>query len=178
MGNPILSDDAVGLAVTSKLKELLDQAPLDRVDVLESTRAGFELIDLLHGYSHALIIDALAAPQPEPGRMRFMSLENFAGSVRLVNPHELSVESAFKLAQRLNISMPAQVEIVAIDTADTLTLSEEMTAPVAAAVSSIAQQVYDHLAGLQSALSEQAENQTGHAGREEPPQPFYPPQRD
>ena len=38
--------------------------------VVTSTRAGFEVIDLLAGAEHAIIVDCLAVPDPEPGRIR------------------------------------------------------------------------------------------------------------
>jgi len=43
MGNPVVSDDRVGLAVAEELRRLLAEAPIEGVAVLESTRGGFEL---------------------------------------------------------------------------------------------------------------------------------------
>ena len=106
MGNPVVSDDRVGLAVAEELRRLLAEAPIEGVAVLESTRGGFELIDLLSGFSDAVIIDCLTLPQPSPGRVRRLSLDHVAGSTRLINAHEISITQAFQLAAKMGIAMP------------------------------------------------------------------------
>ncbi len=125
LGNPVLRDDGVGLAVVSALRQLLQAAPIPGVDVLASTRAGFELIDLLRGYRRAILVDCLALPEPQPGRVRRLALDDVAGSSRLVNAHEVSVGVAFRLAERMGIPMPAEVEILAVE-AVVLPLSREI----------------------------------------------------
>ena len=145
LGNPILSDDAVGLAVVSALRRLLRAAPIPGVDVLASTRAGFELIDLLRDYDRAILVDCLALPDPQPGRVRRLGLEDVAGSSRLVNVHELSVGVAFQLAERMGIRMPTEVEILAIEAADTCTIFEGLTPAVGAAVDPLSREIYADL---------------------------------
>jgi len=150
LGNPILTDDAVGLKITERLQALLAESPVPGVTVLESTRAGFELIDLLTGFHHALIIDALDLPEPEPGRLRRLDLAEFAGCARLIAAHEISLNQAFELAQRIQVPMPSEVEIFAIEAAEVRALSEEMTPAVAAVVDPVAQQVHARLSELSS----------------------------
>ena len=145
LGNPILSDDAVGLAVVSALRQLLMTAPIPGVDVLASTRAGFELIDLLRDYRRAILVDCLALPDPQPGRVRRLGLEDVAGSSRLVNVHELSVGVAFQLAERMGIRMPTEVEILAVEAADTCTIAEGLTPAVEAAVAPLSREIYEDL---------------------------------
>ena len=66
LGNPVLTDDAVGLHVAAEVERLLRTDPITGVSVLTSTRAGFELINLLTGFTHALIIDCLEIPHRRP----------------------------------------------------------------------------------------------------------------
>jgi len=145
LGNPVLSDDAVGLAVVSALRKLLITAPIPGVDVLASTRAGFELIDLLRDYGRAILVDCLAIPDPRPGSVRRLALDDVAGSSRLVNAHELSVGVAFQLAERMGIPMPSEVEILAIEAADTCTIFEGLTPAVEAAVVPLSREIYEDL---------------------------------
>jgi len=145
LGNPVLCDDGVGLAVVAALKQLLKAAPIPGVDVLASTRAGFELIDLLRDYRRAILVDCLALPDPQPGRVRRLGLDDVAGSSRLVNVHDLSVEVAFQLAERLGIPMPTEVEILAVEAADTSTICEELTPAVEAAVDPLSHEIYEDL---------------------------------
>jgi hydrogenase maturation protease len=134
IGNPVLCDDAVGLHVAAEVQRLLVTNPIPGVTVLTSTRAGFELIDLLAGFTHALIIDCLEIPNPFPGRVQCLNLNNLSGSARLVGVHDISMADAFELAATLSIKMPETVEIYAIEGSDMKTLTEEMTPVVAAAV--------------------------------------------
>jgi hydrogenase maturation protease len=145
LGNPVLCDDGVGLAVVSALRRLLKETPIPGVDVLASTRAGFELIDLLRDYRRAVLVDCVTMPDPQPGRVRRLALDDVAGSSRLINVHELSVGVAFRLAGRMGIAMPTEVEILAVEAADTCTIVETLTPAVEAAVGPLAREIYEDL---------------------------------
>ncbi len=56
MGNPILSDDGLGLVVARRLREL--PMPPD-VEVAESEVGGLRLLELVRGFTKVVIIDAL-----------------------------------------------------------------------------------------------------------------------
>jgi hydrogenase maturation protease len=142
LGNPVLTDDAVGLHVAAEVERLLNEKPIDGVAVMTSTRAGFELIGLLAGFSHAMIIDCLEIPDPFPGRIRHLDLSRLSGSARLIGVHDLSIADAFELAATLGVKMPVTVEIYAVEGDDMRTLSEELTPTLAAAVVPLAQRVY------------------------------------
>jgi len=145
LGNPLLSDDAVGLRVAAALERLLEHDPVPGVRVLSSTRGGFELIDLLAGATHAIIIDCIADPRSEPGAVRRLSLRDVAGSARLVGAHDISVAAAFDLAAELGIRMPETVEILGVTGADTLTVGEQLTPAVEEAVPRLARDLHAHL---------------------------------
>lgn len=142
LGNPVLSDDAVGLHVAAEVARLLRKHPIAGVSVLTSTRAGFEMIDLLTGFTHALIIDCLDIPESVPGRVRRLDLNKLSGSARLVGVHDISVADAFELASTLGAGMPGTVEIYAVEGGDMQTLSEEMTPAIAAAVPPLARTLH------------------------------------
>lgn len=143
LGNPILTDDAVGLKVIEKLREILKDNPLNGVEVLASTRAGFELIDMLQGFKHAIIVDAVQLENPEPGKVIKLGLEDVKGNTRLNSIHEITLVTAFELAGKLGIPMPETVDIYAIEAGDVFTLSEEMNPEVAEIVEPLAKEIYD-----------------------------------
>lgn len=147
LGNPVLGDDAVGLKVAAAVEVLLEREPIAGVCVMTSTRAGFELIDLLKGYDRAVLVDCLCEPQGRPGSVRRLSLSHFNGSARLVNAHGLNVCEAFSLAAQLGIKMPSEVEILAVEAADAYTLGEELTPEVAASVEPLAREIVLMLRG-------------------------------
>jgi hydrogenase maturation protease len=167
LGNPVLTDDAVGLRVVESLRALLEADPVPGADVLASTRAGFELIDMLQGYARAIIIDALEVPDPRPGRVRSLDLGSFAGSARLNSAHEIDVATAFELARTLGIPMPGSVEIFAVEAKEVRTLSESLTPEVEASVEPLAREIH----ALLKSRAEGSACQDGGAPR----RPFYEP---
>ena len=147
LGNPIVSDDAVGLHVVRRLVPLLGTPLPTWLDIRTSQRAGFELIDLLSGAERAIIVDCLELSDPEPGRVRRLSLSDFSGSVRLVGVHEVTVATAFEFARLAGIPMPSSVLIYAVEGDDMRTISEIMTPAVAAVVEPLAQTILAVLTG-------------------------------
>ena len=145
LGNPILSDDAVGLVVAAELERRLDVESLPGVAVRTTARGGFELIDLLAGFDRVILVDCLTVPDPVPGRIRRLALDDVAGSARLVGGHEISVGAAFQLAAQAAIAMPRDVTIYAVEAADATTFAETLTPAVAAAVSELADQIWAEL---------------------------------
>jgi hydrogenase maturation protease len=170
LGNPVLTDDAAGLRVIEELERLLAAQSIPGVTVEASMRAGFELIDLLHGYRHALIVDCLDIPYSVPGRVRQLTLESVAGIARLVNVHELSISSAFKLAQQMGIALPEHVEIYAIEAGDVRTISEGLTPAVAATIQPLAATIYARLKELAGTAGQGIGSDTSHRS-------FYDPRR-
>lgn len=148
LGNPILSDDAVGLHVIEELEKLFAENPMPGVTLQLGTRAGFELLDYLTGFDHAIIIDAFQATEPEPGRVRCIDPEDIRGSTRLIAVHEINLDTVFKLALKLNIAMPEKVEIIGIEVEEIYSFSEKLSPAVEAAVGPLARQVFDKVTAL------------------------------
>ena len=159
LGNPVRRDDGVGLAVAEAVRQSLVSAPLPAVEVATSTRAGFEIIDLLHGCARAIIVDCLDVPRPRPGRVRRLGLDAIQGAPRLVDAHGLSLPLAFRLAHSLGIPMPSQVEILGVEAGDCMTLGETLTPAVQAAVEPLAREIL-----LRLALARGRPKATPHAG--------------
>jgi hydrogenase maturation protease len=145
LGNPVRGDDAVGLRVADAVRTLLEAPPVPGVAVLTSTRAGLELIDLLSGAEAAIIVDAVESPDAVPGRIRRLSLDEVAGSARLVGAHDVTVAGAFALAREAGVPMPGTVEIYAVEITDTTRLAESLSPEVEAAVPTLARRIRDRL---------------------------------
>ena len=153
LGNPVMSDDAVGLHVADALRLALREHPLRDVQVLKSQRAGFELVEMLAGYDRAIIVDAVLAEQPVPGRVRELSLEDLSGSRRLINAHEISLPVAMEMGRLLGLSMPRDVELIGIEAIELYTMSTDMSEAVQASVLPVAQRIYRRLEGLHEPMT-------------------------
>lgn len=147
LGNPLLSDDAAGLAVADELERLLAERPIAGVVVARSSRGGFELIDLLAGFQRAVIVDALVTVDPCPGRVHRLAPAQVAGSARLVGSHEVGLATALELAEALGIVMPETVTVFGVEAADVTTFAEAPTPEVAEAVVRLARELHESLAG-------------------------------
>lgn len=145
LGNPVRGDDAVGLRVAEAVQQGLDEAPLPGVSVLTSTRAGLELIDLLAGADHAVLIDAYESPDATPGNIRLLTLDDVAGAPRLVGGHDITVAGAFGFARESNIPMPGTVDIYAVEVLETDRLEEALSPEVEAAVPRLARAIHERL---------------------------------
>lgn len=146
LGNPVRFDDAVGLRVAEAVSCLLRTERVPGVVVKTSSRAGLEVVDLLTGAARAVIVDCLALPDPHPGRIHRLPLEDAAGAARLVGAHDLSLADTFSLARATGVPMPGEVEIYAVEAADIDRIGEGLSPAVEMAVPVLARKIYERLA--------------------------------
>jgi len=147
LGNPIVSDDAVGLHVVAAVRRLIGEPLPDHLAIRESQRGGFELVELLAGFDRAILVDALELPDPVPGRVQRLTMDDVSGSVRLVGVHEVTVGHAFELGEISGVPMPKDVLIFAIEGKDMRTIAEQLTPDVAAAIEPLAKEIVELVTG-------------------------------
>jgi hydrogenase maturation protease len=149
MGNPILTDDSVGLRVAQAVSGWLgtpEGAPFSAsVRVEESSLAGFSLLDLLAGQERAIIVDSIITREGVPGAIYRLAVDDFTTTVRLHSPHDINLFTALELGKQLGIEMPSDVVILAIEAADTSTFGEGCTPTVEAAIPGALQAVISEI---------------------------------
>ena len=151
IGNPVLGDDCAGLEAAAVLRGLLAAEPVDSVEVLTTSNAGLDIIELLTGYARAILIDSITVEDPHPGRIHHLFLADANTNSSGQSAHEISLTGALRLAARLGIPMPDTIELYAIEAADTTTLTETMTPQVVAAAGSVASAIHAALKSPQFA---------------------------
>ncbi len=161
LGNPVRGDDGVGLRVAAEVERLLAERPVAGVRVVASTRGGFELIDVLAGADHAVLVDCLETESARPGRVRVLPLDRVAGSARLVGSHDIGLAAAVELGRLLGIDMPAHVEVIGIEADVGNRIEEDLSPEVAAAVPLVASWLHRRLAGAATAWSEDRPGRRG-----------------
>lgn len=135
-GNPILTDDAVGIKIVRKLKE--ENAKLE---VIETSEAGIALLDLVTGYDKLVIIDSIKNERGKPGELYKLGLEDLKPAKDFCSSHGIGIATAFKLGKRLGYKMPKFVSIYAVEIKDNTTFSEECTEEVKQRMPSIVKQI-------------------------------------
>jgi len=127
MGNPILTDDRVGLLIVRSLEKKIDP---ETVDVKETNAAGFYFIDLLTGYERAIVVDSIKTGKNKVGSIYKFTLEDLFTTPRLVSIHEIDLNSAIQLGKKLGLKMPEEVYLFAVEIEDDKTFSETLTPEV------------------------------------------------
>jgi hydrogenase maturation protease len=133
MGNPILSDDGVGLLVADRLRK--STLP-DFVEVVQSEVGGLRLLELVRGFTRVIIIDALRSPAESgrhPGEVYRYEAKDFKGGHRYGSAHSIGLDTALEIGRKLGYDMPEEVTVFAIEAEDVETFGEELSPPVAAA---------------------------------------------
>ncbi len=138
LGNPLLTDDAVGLRVAELLAERLAGSP---VDVLQSSWGGLRFIDLLAGYDRAIVVDAIEWGRGPPGTVYRLAGPDGIATVRAVSYHDLSLGSALALGRVLDIPLPSETIFFAVEAAETRVFSETLTPAVEAALPEVVRRV-------------------------------------
>jgi hydrogenase maturation protease len=133
MGNPILSDDGVGLYVAERLQA----GPMpDGVEVQLSEVAGLRLLELVKGYDKVVIVDALRSGR-EPGAIVRYEAREFKGGHRYGSAHSIGLHTALELGRQLGMPMPEDVTVFAVEAEDIETFGEDFSPPVAAAAEKV-----------------------------------------
>jgi len=138
IGNPILTDDGVGIKIARKLKE-----GNARLKVIETSEAGIALLDLIAGYDKLIIIDSIKTEKGKPGDLYKLELEDLKPSKDFSSSHGIGIATAFELGQRLGYRMPKSVSIYAVNIKDNSTFGEECTEEVKERLPFIAKQIIE-----------------------------------
>ena len=144
LGNPILSDDSVGLRVARELANRFNQSD---VTVLETSVAGLDFLDLLIGYDRAIIIDAIQTKEGKVGQIYRFEPEAFDATRHASTPHDVNFATALELGNRLGLDLPQRITIFAIEVQNVSSYSEECTPEVMAAIPSCVRMIAQELNG-------------------------------
>ncbi len=129
LGNDILRDDQVGLAVVRNLGPLPDGYA-----VREAAIGGMALVEVFVGFKRGLIVDADMTTERPAGNIRHINLDEVEHPPALRSAHDADLPSSLELARRLGWVVPDRIDVVAIDVRDAITFDEQMTPEVTAAV--------------------------------------------
>ncbi len=142
MGNPILSDDGVGIRVAQEIDRTLADP---EVTVAEAALGGLALLDLIPGYDRVIIIDAIQTEGGEVGTLYRLGVDDFAFAKHLSSPHDMNFFTALELGARLGMAIPPKITIFAIEVEDVTTVSEECTPKVKEAIPTCVETVLHEL---------------------------------
>jgi len=138
LGNPILSDDAVGIRIAQGLKQKTSIQ-----DVIGTSEAGISLLDYVVGYDKLVIIDSIMTEKGKPGELFRLELEDLKPAMSLSSSHGVDIATAFTLGERLGYPMPKHVRIYAVEIKDNTTFAEKCTPEVEERIPFIVRQIVE-----------------------------------
>ncbi len=139
LGNPILSDDAVGIRIAEGLKG----KTAANNDVIGTSEAGIALLDYVVGYDRLVIIDSVMTKGGKAGELYKLELEDLKPGMSLSSSHGVDIATAFTLGEKLGYPVPRQVTIYAVEIDDNTTFGEKCTQKVEERIPFIARQIVE-----------------------------------
>ena len=136
VGNPILTDDGVGIKIAQRLKERKPE-----LEVMETSEAGLALLDLMVGYDRLIVIDSIITGKGEPGELYKLEMEALEPAAELSSSHGIDIVTAYEIGQRLGYKMPEQISLYAVEIEDNTTFGEECTGEVEGRIPFITEQI-------------------------------------
>jgi hydrogenase maturation protease len=129
LGNPILTDDGVGICV---VRELASRPSPPNVDLAEACVGGLRLLDTLAGYERVILVDAIQTRGGTPGDIYRLYPTDFKVSLHAGSTHDLSLPGALAFGRGIGLTLPddQNLTIIAIEVEDVLTFCEECTCAV------------------------------------------------
>ena len=150
LGNPILTDDGVGVKVAEAVRVALP--PDSAIEVSEVSVGGLRLMERVIGYDRVILIDAMAYQSSgarEPGTVHRMTLED----LRQISPtqhsasaHDTSLITALEMGHHMGLSLPKEFIIYAVEVENITDFGNEPTPAVAAAIPEVTAAVLADLA--------------------------------
>ena len=142
LGNPILSDDGVGIYAVKAVSSLFSHP---QVEFQESSLAGFGFLDTISGFDKVIIADSINWGKNPAGTITFLKTEDLKDNPYLRNFHNLSLAGTLALADHMGVPRPKEIVILAVEAKDCSTFSERCTPEVETAIPRVAEMIIEQL---------------------------------
>jgi len=139
LGNPILSDDSVGIKVAELVKQ---RVPGNQdIEVTEAYAGGLRLMEVIAGYDQAIIVDAMKSGRYPVGTIRVLGADSLAKTRNTLCTHDGDLSMALELGRDLGLATPGSLKIIGIEAEEVERFGEELTCGVRAALPKAVEEV-------------------------------------
>lgn len=142
VGNPVIADDALGLAAARRVRRQLGGR--SGVAVAQVYSGGMELMEAMAGYDRAFVVDAIVSGG-RPGTIYRLGVEQLAATRNSCTTHNGSLAAALELGRLSGLKLPSKVQIWAVEADDVSTFREGLTPDVEAALPVVAREILSEL---------------------------------
>jgi len=145
VGNILLSDEGAGVRAVERLQERYLLPP--GLELVDGGTTGLDLLPLIEGRSHLLIVDVTTSQNRQPGSVKRLDLSGSPGYFRQkISPHQLGLSDVFAVAE-LEGTLPKQILLVGIVPQD-LSTGLSLSPAVAASLDAVVDLLAAELQGL------------------------------
>jgi hydrogenase maturation protease len=127
IGNEMLMDDGIGPKLVRKLQNFL---PVSGIDYTTSLLGGMETIEIIKGYQKVIIVDGVMTGENPPGTVLCMKYPTHRNTLHLSNYHDISFEMSIQLARKLDLPVPDEICIIAVEIVEDRVFGQKLSAPV------------------------------------------------
>ena len=131
MGNRLLSDDGVGIAVAHAVAERLTDVM--KLTVTELPTGGIRLMEAMAGFKRAVVVDAMLSGAA-PGTVHRFDPNDFVTTKNTFSSHDTDFTTAYDLGVMVGVDLPEQLSFWGIEACEFDLFSERLTDKVAAAL--------------------------------------------
>jgi len=124
IGNTIRGDDGIGIAIARALKEKLKT---ESVAIKETSEVGLNLLDLMNGFQRVIIIDSIHLGRDKPGTIYDFDSTGFVAQSSHHSTHKLGLPTVLQMAIDLELEMPDDINIIAVEVGEIDNFSEEIS---------------------------------------------------
>ena len=145
LGNPILSDDTVGLHIIRALREIIGSGnSMDKIDIMELYAGGIRLIDILKDRETVILVDAMLSGLLNPGEWSSCWLgteDSFPLTRNASSTHDLDIQSVLEMGEAIGLKMPSKVRIWGVEVTDVHSFAEYPTEQIQKSVIPVAREI-------------------------------------
>jgi len=125
LGNDILTDDGIGPRLARDLSKIFT-----RPDIIfnYASCGGLEIMEYIKGYRKVIFIDAIRSENGKPGEVYHFIPSDFRETSNISNLHDINFLTALKMGELLDIDLPSDLHIIAVEIISDLEFSEELSA--------------------------------------------------
>jgi hydrogenase maturation protease len=138
MGNPLLSDDGVGIAVAQAVAERLRHSV--NLTVTELHTGGIRLMEAMAGFRWAVVVDAMLSGAI-PGSVQRFDPRDFVTTKNTFSSHDTDFATAYDLGRMAGVPLPEQVSFWGIEAREFDLFGERFTDEVAAALPGVVDRI-------------------------------------
>jgi hydrogenase maturation protease len=149
MGNPILSDDGVGIRLAQELARRL--APAAGLAVEEQcTVGGLNLLDLVAGFDRLIVLDSIKTRDGKAGDWYRFDGSALRETMNLSNVHDANFATAMELGRRMGMRVPDETDIhvFAVEVMENLTFCERLSAELEEALPELVEEMHGEILAL------------------------------